>query len=72
MTPGYRGFVISAIVWNFALQISAPFFNVYLVSGLGADSATVGLVTSISSVTAVGGQLLFGKWMDRRSVRRVS
>lgn len=65
-SPGYMGFVVSAIVWNFALQIAAPFFNVYLVTGLGADSATVGLVTSISSVTAVGGQLLFGKWMDRK------
>ncbi len=64
--PGYLGFVVSAIVWNFALQIAGPFFNVYLVSHLGADTATVGIVTAISSLTAVGGQLLFGKWMDRK------
>lgn len=64
--PGYLGFVVSAIVWNFALQIAAPFFNVYLVSNLGADSATVGIVTSISSITAIGGQMLMGKWMDRK------
>jgi MFS family permease len=63
---GYLGFVVSAIVWNFALQIAAPFFNVYLVSNLGADSATVGLVTSISSVTGIAGQLLMGKWIDRK------
>jgi MFS family permease len=64
--PGYLGFVISAVVWNFALQIAGPFFNVYLVSNLGADSATVGLVTSISSITAIAGQMLMGKWMDRK------
>jgi MFS family permease len=65
-TPGYLGFVVSAIVWNFALQIAAPFFNVYLVSHLGADTATVGIVTSISSIAAIGGQLWLGKWMDRK------
>ena len=65
-TPGFLGFVISAIVWNFALQIAAPFFNVYLVSHLGADTATVGIVTSISSITAIAGQLWLGKWMDRK------
>lgn len=64
--PGYLGFVVSSIVWNFALQLAAPFFNVYLVSHLGANSATVGLVTSISSFTALGGQLLFGRWLDRK------
>jgi MFS family permease len=65
-TPGYMGFVVSAIVWNFALQIAAPFFNVYLVSNLGADTATVGIVASISSIAAIGGQLWLGKWMDRK------
>ncbi len=65
-TPGYLGFVISAVVWNFALQLAGPFFNVYLVTNLGANSATVGLVTSVSSFTALGGQLLLGKWMDRK------
>jgi MFS family permease len=65
-TPGYMGFVVSAVVWNFALQIAAPFFNVYLVSQLGANTATVGIVASISSITAIAGQLWLGKWMDRK------
>jgi MFS family permease len=64
--PGYMGFVVSGIVWNFALQIAAPFFNVYLVSHLNANMATVGIVTSISSIAGLGGQLLFGRWMDRK------
>ena len=65
-SPGYLGFVIFGVVWNFSLQLAAPFFNVYLVTRLGADVGTVGIVTSISSFAALGGQLLFGRVMDRR------
>lgn len=65
-SPGYLGFVISNIVWNFALQIAGPFFNIYLVSNLGASAATVGIVTAISSFTGLFGQLLFGKLVDKR------
>lgn len=65
-SPGYLGFVISGFVWNFALQIAAPFFNVYLVTQLGANAGVVGIVTSLSSFAALGGQLFFGKVLDRR------
>jgi len=65
-SPGYLGFVISGFVWNFALQVAAPFFNVYLVTQLGANASTVGLFASISSLTSMGGQLFFGKVLDRR------
>src|SRR5690606_12165840 len=65
-SPGYLGFVVSGFIWNFALQVAAPFFNVYLVTYLGANAGTVGLMASISSFAAVGGQLVFGKVMDRR------
>ena len=65
-SPGYLGFVVSGFVWNFALQIAAPFFNVYLVTELGASVELVGLFTSISSFASLGGQLFFGKVLDRR------
>ena len=65
-SPGYLGFVLSGFVWNFALQVAAPFFNVYLVTHLGANVETVGLFTSLSSLAALGGQLFFGKVLDRR------
>lgn len=65
-SPGYLGFVLSGFVWNFALQVAAPFFNVYLVTHLGANAGTVGLFASISSLTAMVGQLVFGKVLDRR------
>lgn len=65
-SPGYLGFVISGFVWNFALQVAAPFFNVYLVTHLGANAGVVGLMASISSFAALGGQLVFGRVLDRR------
>ena len=62
----FTGFVVSAFVWNLALQISGPFFNVYVVSGLGGNAATVGLITAVGSVTTMLGQLVFGRITDRK------
>jgi MFS family permease len=62
----FAGFALSALVWNIALQISAPFFNVYLVSGLGASAATVGLLTAVASFMTLFGQMAFGRITDRR------
>jgi Arabinose efflux permease len=62
----FLGFVVSALVWNTALQVSAPFFNVYIVSGLGGNAAWVGIVTAVSSVTTLFGQLAFTRITDRK------
>jgi MFS family permease len=65
-STGFLGLVVSAFVWNLALQIAAPFFNVYLVTNLGADATMVGIAASASSLAGLGGQMLFGRVMDRR------
>jgi MFS family permease len=62
----FLGFVASALVWNTALQVSAPFFNVYLVSGLGSNAATVGVLTAVSSVFTLFGQLAFSPVTDKK------
>lgn len=62
----FAGFAASALVWNTALQVSAPFFNVYLVSGLGANAAMVGFLTAVASVTTLFGQLLFTRVTDSK------
>jgi MFS family permease len=62
----FAGFVLCAFVWNTALQIPAPFFNVYLMRDLGANAAMVGFLTAVGSVTTLLGQLLFGRVTDRR------
>lgn len=65
-SPGFLGMVVSAFVFNLALQISGPFYNVYLVNELNASAAIVGMVSGASSLAALGGQLLFGRWLDRK------
>ena len=65
-TPGYVGLVLSAFVWNMALQVAAPFFNVYLVNAFNSSTTTIGLLASVSSLTALVGQRVFGRLLDVR------
>ncbi len=65
-TPGYIGLVVSAFVWNMALQVAAPFFNVYLVNVFQSTATTIGLLASVSSLTALVGQRVFGRLLDVR------
>lgn len=65
-TPGYVGLVASAFVWNLALQVAAPFFNVYLVNAFASTATTIGLLASVSSLTALVGQRVFGRLLDIR------
>ena len=64
--PAFLGLVISAFIWNMALQVAGPFFNVYLVGELGATTSIVGIVASVSSLTALFGHQAFGRWLDRK------
>jgi MFS family permease len=52
-------------VWNLALQIAAPFFNVYLVRHLGAGAGTVGVLAGVNTLFGLLGSGLFGRVMDR-------
>ncbi len=65
-TPGFMGYVVSAFVWNLGIQIAGPFFNVYLVSRLGANTTTVGLLAAVTSVFALVSQPWWGRLTDRR------
>ncbi len=62
----FTGLVLSAFFWNMALMIAGPFFNVYVVSALGASAATVGVLAAVSSISLLAGQLLLGRITDRR------
>jgi MFS family permease len=69
--PGFLAFCATAALWNFSLNVAGPFFNVYLVEGLGATASIVGLLSVVSSLTALPGQRLFGILADRWGPRRV-
>lgn len=65
-SPGFIGLTIGALIWNLAVQIAAPFFNVYLVSAFQATAATIGILAGIASLSALFGQRVFGNLMDKR------
>jgi MFS family permease len=61
----FVGLVVSGFVWNLALQVAAPFFNVYLVRHLGAGAGTVGLLAGVNTLFGLLGSGLFARVMDR-------
>ncbi|NLF01922.1 MAG: MFS transporter [Anaerolineales bacterium] len=69
--PRFVVFTAASAVWNFGLNIGGPFFNVYLVEGLGAQAGTVGILSVISSLAALPGHRLLGPLVDRWGARRV-
>jgi MFS family permease len=66
----FLGLIVSGFVWNLALQVAAPFFNVYLVRHLGAGAGTVGLLAGVNTLFGLIGSGLFGRVMDRLGARK--
>jgi MFS family permease len=66
----FLGLIVSGFVWNLALQVAAPFFNVYLVRSLGADTATVGVLAGVNTLFGLLGSGLFGRLMGRLGALR--
>jgi predicted MFS family arabinose efflux permease len=69
--PGFAWLVGSSLLWSLALSLAGPFFNVYLVQGLGGTAANVGASAGIYAATTLAGQLVFGALVDRRGNRRL-
>lgn len=65
-SPAFVGFLVSSAVWNIAIQLSAPFFNVYMVQGLGATVDQVGLSIGVASLATLLGQFYYGGVLTRR------
>jgi MFS family permease len=61
----FVGLVVSGFVWNLALQVAAPFFNVYLVRHLGAGAGTVGVLAGVNTLFGLLGCGLFSRVMER-------
>jgi len=69
--PAFLAFCGVAAVWNFSVSVGGPFFNAYLVEGLGGTASTVGLLTVVNSLAALPGYRLFGRLNDRWGPRKV-
>jgi MFS family permease len=63
-------FCATSACWTFSVQVAAPFFSVYLVEVLGAGAGIVGTLAAAQNLTALPGQVLYGRWLDRRGIKR--
>ncbi len=68
---GFRRFLVYGMAWGFAVQLSAPFFTVYMIrdAGIGVDS--VMLFAALGTVSNLIGQRLWGPLADRYGEHQV-
>jgi MFS family permease len=60
-----QGFLLYFGVWMFAINLSAPFFNVYLLQNLHIDVGWVTLYNSLASGANLAFMIPFGRWSDK-------
>jgi len=58
-------FILYFSVWTFAVNLSAPFFNIYLLKNLSLDVSLVTIYTSLSSGANLLLLMFWGKLADR-------
>ncbi len=64
--PKFSHFLLFAILWNFALNISAPYFNLYMIKYLKMSYFDIALyVQIISNVTTILSVRILGRLIDR-------
>jgi hypothetical protein len=55
-------FILYFSLWTFAVKISAPFFNIYLLKNLSLDVSLVTIYSSLSSGANLLLLMFWGKW----------
>lgn len=70
-SPLFFRFCMVMALWNLALNVAGPFFNVYMAQKLGFTAAMIGLATIASSLTRVLTQRKIGELADRWGPARV-
>jgi predicted MFS family arabinose efflux permease len=65
----FIGFCAVTFMWNLALYIAAPFFNVHLIRNMGGSESWVGILLAVQSVSALAGQVFVGRLVDTRGAR---
>lgn len=69
--PPFAWLAASSLVWGVSLTMATPFFNVYLVTALGGNAASVGTAAGVFALAGLFGQAAFGRLVDRRGSRAV-
>jgi len=64
-TPLFLTFCFASALWNFFINVSGPFFNVYMVQNLQFTAAMVGIAAVSASVSKIFIQKKVGELSDR-------
>lgn len=67
----FLNFVVHSILWNLALNIAGPFFNVYLARQFDADASMIAVTAIAASLASMPGTRIFGVLSDKLGPRRV-
>lgn len=63
--PGFRRFVLYGMAWGFAVQLSAPFFTVYMIRDAGIGIDAVMIFAALGTLSNLLGQRIWGPLCDR-------
>jgi MFS family permease len=69
--PGFLKLSLTAIVWNFGLNIAGPFFSVYMARELQVTPTLIAVNSTVSTVASMAAQLFVSRWADRWGARRL-
>jgi predicted MFS family arabinose efflux permease len=69
--PQFIALTLTAALWNFAINIAGPFFNVQMVQNLKFSAASVGFLAVVMSLTGLLTQNQVGALADRVGARRL-
>jgi len=67
----FRRLIVFLSAWNFAANLAAPFFSVYMLKSLGYSMTTVMVFTIASQLSNLGALSLWGTLIDRFSNKAV-
>ena len=69
--PQFLALILTAGLWNFSINISAPFFNVHMVKDLGFTASVVGLTNVLNALSGLLVLNQVGKLADRWGPRKL-
>ena len=64
-------FTIIMMFWNFGVQVAGTYFTVYQKDVLQSTTRLIGLLTTVTSLTSLIGQRVWGRLIDQRGSRWV-
>jgi MFS family permease len=69
--PFFLTLMLTAAVWNLAINIAGPFFSVYMLQDLKFTASEIGLLSVITTLSALLVQNKIGSLADRLGARKI-